>query len=338
MNCFRCNSTNANNKVLYIYDGVNLHYRYYCDDCVKSFHICEHCKVLIDPIHIYHCAKFLDGRWICRDCFSQMQFNSCKKCGNLIYDDSQYCLSCLKDKFIHSYSYKPTPTFFTQNKKYNIFTKKNIQTKLFVGIELEMNFDDINNYKQFVEKYSDNEFVYLKHDGSIGNYGVEIVSHPSTFQYHFYNQWKDIFDMFHATNTLGCGLHFHLSKDAFNSNEVEFLDYFINNCTYEISQIGSRALKDYCKTIRGSKYGYARYSSHTDACNLGNINTIELRFCKATNNYKSFMKKIKNIWALIMFVKVVCEQKYNNFFMNKNNKDKLVQCFDKFKGDLLSRI
>lgn len=329
------------NKIVKIVNGKAVQesvHHFYCEDCAKSFIPCEHCKILVNPYNFCATHSIIDGRRFCSICADKIKFGTCKRCHKRVYDDNMLCLSCVKDVFINQYSYKPTPRFYTKDGKWEYYDKTKFKSKIFAGIELEMNFDDVDIFKKFLEKYTHNDFVYLKRDGSIANNGVEIVSHPATFNYHFHNHWKEIFDMFKSTNTLGCGLHLHLSKDSFNDKEVEFLDYFVNNCTYAITQIGSRGLTNYCKKIKSRRYGYKRLSSHTDACNLSNTNTIELRFCNSTDNYKSFMKKLKNIWALIMFVKITCEHGYNKVFMNEDKKKECVKYFEIFKGDLLSRI
>lgn len=330
MQCLSWNCNNeATNKVLVGIRNNKSVFEYYCDDCVKSFAVCEKCGVHINIIGLSMNQFYVDGHYVCWDCIKSTKFHKCHRCSNSVFDDAEYCLGCAKDKYINQYSYKPNPTFFGEDK---------VVKNLFAGIELEMNFDDISDFKKFLNKYNDNKFVYLKRDGSIGSNGVEIVSHPASFHYHIHNEWKDIFDMFKHTNTLGCGLHIHLSKNAFNNKEVEFLDYFINKCTYTITQIGSRGLENYCKKINARRYGYNRRSCHTDACNLTNDHTIELRFCNSTHNYNSFMKKLKNIYALILFVKVLCKKNMCDIFMKEENKEALEKHFAHFKAELLSRI
>lgn len=305
-------------------------YDYFCKSCVKAFIVCEHCNIFIYPTNLLTRDINIDGRYLCFDCQKEIGIHHCKSCNRMIAKEDEYCVCCARDKYINNYSFKPTPNFFKA---------KTLVEKLFAGIELEMNFDNRKEFKDFIAEYSDHPFVYLKSDGSISNIGVEIVSHPANFEFHFKNNyWKDIFNMFKHTNTLGCGLHVHLSKTAFNPIEVKFLDYFINKCTYVTTQIGSRALTDYCCKRNGKRFGYDRMSSHTDACNLSNAHTIELRFCKSTDNYKSFIKKLKNIYTLILFVKVICEKQLVNVLMKEENLKMLERYFEHFKGEFLSRI
>lgn len=331
-NGFICHN-DAEVKVVVGKDKYNNNvYDYFCKSCVEGFWTCECCNVPLQPARILNREINIDGRFLCFDCQKGIGIHLCKSCNRMIAKEDEYCISCARDKYIHNYSFKPTPNFFTA---------KTLVEKLFAGIELEMNFDNRKEFKDFIAEYSHNQFVYLKSDGSISNIGVEIVSHPANFEFHFKNEyWKDIFNMFKHTNTLGCGLHVHLSKDAFTSREVKFLDYFINKCTYTTTQIGSRGLTDYCRKHNGRRFGYDRMSSHTDACNLSNDKTIELRFCKSTDNYKSFIKKLKNIYTLILFVKVICNKHDNlvNVLMKEENLKMLERYFEHFKGEFLSRI
>jgi hypothetical protein len=324
--CKCCGAKTGNNTI--VYDGYSRFY-YLCQNCASrhlkqgSIEKCHCCQ----KYYMCHSLYNIDGYSYCTECKRQLT-KSCE-CGNLILG-GKYCVECAKHKFINQYSYKP---------KANFYSYPNEEEKLFAGIELEMNFDDVIDFKKFIEHYSADDFVYLKRDGSIGNNGVEIVSHPATFKFHFHNsEWKTIFSQFKHTNTLGCGLHIHLSKNAFNREEVAFLDYLVNNFDYMITQIGSRSLTHYCRKIKARRWGYDRLSNHTDACNLTNDKTIELRFCKSTNNYRSFMKKLKNIWVLVMFVKFIGKYKKCREYMTEDKKKEVERYFNYFKGELLSRI
>ena len=320
--CDKCHT--EINGTSFLVHGMNRDF-YICEKCIDIYYKCHCCGEYFG--HYPHVGTMIEDEFVCSQCFRNNTFNTCDRCGRRILNGT-LCASCASSSFIHNYSYKPTPVF------HHCFGEN---TKLYAGIELEINFNHTEGYKKFLSNCFNNDFVYLKHDGSIGKYGVEIVSHPATFRYHLNCEWKKIFEMLGDTNTLGCGLHIHLSKNAFNDKEVMFLDYLVNNCSYIITQIGSRALKDYCKNHIGCKhYGYRRRSAHTDACNLTNANTIELRFCKSTGNYHSFIKKIKNIFAVITFVKTVCSQDYQKFFMN--NMKALEKGFENYRGELLSRI
>lgn len=300
-----------------------------CERCASSFYKCEKCGIYFQ----WFDRHMIDEHIFCKKCSSSIAFHECNICHKVNVVDGDVCMSCAKEFYINGYSFKPEPNFTVYD--------KNDKDDMFMGIELEINFNDNLAFKNFLQAYHEDDFVYLKHDGSLGHCGVEIVSHPATVKCHLHKYWKDIFEMFKHTDTLGCGLHFHLSKKAFDGNEVQFLDYFINNFPHLICQIGSRALKDYCKIVKlrsWNHWGYGRHSEHTDACNLSNRNTIELRFCKSTNNYHSFIKKIKNIWTILMFVKLVNQQNKVDEFMKAVNHDMVEKYFNYFKGELLSRI
>ena len=274
--------------------------------------------------------------FVCLDCFINKigkDFQLCPYCEKIyMAHGKEKCDICVVLTDINPYHYKPQSIFYNMSDE---------NTELFVGIELEINFDTIKNLANFI-RCNKNEFCYFKHDGSIGGNGVEIVSHPATFIYHLKNNmWKRMFEFFDkVTDTKNCGLHFHLSKKYFNDKEITLLDKLINKYPYIASQIGSRKLAGYCALQNYStKFGLDRNcKSHTDACNLLNPYTIELRFCKSTNNYSTFIKKIKMIYILIMFVKNIYKYNYDVLIDDDNNKQFLYKAFEHFKGELLSRI
>lgn len=311
--------------------GTNIHL---CNNCFeKVISTCKHCgKTIIDLGE--HCKINEDGDCICSCCITKHYKKCSCKC-EIIPKDEDFCFRCYSNNYINSYGFKPQPNFkFCDGEK----------SDLFVGVELELNFDHGKSAKSFLSyigKVDEKSFVYLKHDGSLGRFGVEIVSHPATFSYHLKTkEWKNIFSYLKDTNTLNCGLHFHLSKLGLKEKEIVLLDYMVNNYHHLIMQIGGRALKDYCRSVVSPVWGLKRIyrSNHTDACNLTNDKTIELRFCKSTNNYNSFMKKIKNIFVLIQFVKTVCQKNQEDKVMNNKNKEKVEKLFKYFQGELLSRI
>lgn len=308
-----------------------------CSDCQKStIKTCSCCgKKFFYHEWIPSLGSKIEDTFFCKKCMStKIIVHKCCDCERLILNDSVRCYSCSTMMFINSYSFKPTPIFHgnTENKN-----------NLFAGIELEINFNKSKDAIRFMEhigKVHEDSFVYLKHDGSLGKYGIEIVSHPATLAYHCkFGVWEDIFSFLHDTNTDNCGLHFHFGKKSFTDEQVFLLDFLVNNYSYMITQIGSRKLDGYCKQRQNQydRWGYSRYSEHTDACNLSNDNTIELRFCKSTNNYHSFIKKIKNIFALVYFVKLICDKGLQNKII-KSDKDKVEEFFKNFQGELLSRI
>lgn len=292
-----------------------------CNEC-KNLYVskCDICGELHFRSNTF---KFEDRcKRICYKCATN--FKVCTYCHNVLTKDDM-CYDCTVKNKINSYYYKPTPIFYHNDKN----------DKLFAGIELEINFNYKEDFKKFLlEAKQFSDFVYLKHDGSLSSKGVEIVSHPANFKYHLKNYWKSIFEYLKCTNTDGCGFHIHVNKNYFTDNHAKALDYIINNCDKIICDIGSRALTNYCNKHHKRNYGFRSESSHTSACNMTNNHTIELRFCKSTNKYDTFVRKLKMVSALIEFAKIIAEQ--TNGIIDEMKNIDLVKAFNDFKGDYLS--
>lgn len=325
--CEECNGRAAKTNII-----VNpINGKKICRNCATKIYRCPRCnsfyKQTVFDINVggweYTENSVYDRYFkkvICNKC--RHELNLCNSCHGY-YTEDDICVFCVENAIVHGYHYKPTP----------IFHQENIDDNLFAGIELEINFNDKKNFKKFLTASRDFDFVYCKHDGSLHSYGVEIVSHPANFQYHFHNNWKNIFNYFqHCTNTDGCGLHVHLNKNYFRNNggNAYTLDYIVNNCNKVICDIGSRKLDNYCRKNVKYSYGLNSSSAHTSACNMSNDNTVELRFCKSTNNYNSFLRKLKMIYTLVKFA-----DKYNEDSVKQID---IAKEFDKFKGDYLSTL
>ena len=67
--------------------------------------------------------------------------------------------------------------------------------------------------------------IYMKHDGSLNDEGVEIVTHPCTLNYHQYElKWGAIIHAcesngYKSHNTTTCGLHTHVNRNVFGDDE-----------------------------------------------------------------------------------------------------------------------
>lgn len=215
---------------------------------------------------------------------------------------------------IHSYSYRPRVTFRNDDgtsSYYSTMDETTARPMLYMGYELEVEYhghrmhEKLDGARMLLDKYGDNDqFIYLKHDGSL-NDGFEIVSQPGTLG--FYN---DVFDWepiqalakmgFKSWNNHHCGLHIHMSRDAFVSDRHLFLfikfifgnrdglvqfagrestyakfgfDEFLN-AWYDYDsnrRVRSSKLIDF---VKGNQTNNDRYV----AVNLQNAKTIELRF------------------------------------------------------------
>lgn len=333
---------------------------YICKDCMDNYYLCEECEEYVNSDSIIHTC---DNHYVCSDCINNNYFQ-CEDCGewcrdhesnnvndDLICDDclgSHYfscercdeyhhyrdespidgiCDDCYNDYYdegdeyhVHEYGYKPEPDFHKLDNEY---------TKLYIGVELEIR--GMYDHSCSNKLYHNVDFVYCKRDCSIGSDGIEIVSHPGTFDFHTKsNVWKEVFDILKENemdDTSNCGLHFHISRNFFTEEAIKVLDYFVNNNSDFMAEHGGRSLEGYCKRNDKeiSQWGNRSYSSHSDAINLTNKDTIEIRFCKSTPDHDTFMKRLKFIYDIV------------NFSMNISFKDIIngdnIEQFQKYMKD-----
>ena len=287
-----------------------------CHRCNKNY-IYEHQNFRITlplmELAVISFASMCHPELYCADCERYV----CRygNCTNFSTFGHHFCEHHVPIEKIKEYGYKP---------ECNFYKLSNEENDLYIGVEFEINFDEQDDLVKFLSNVN-SDFFYFKHDGSIGSYGVEIVSHPADIQYHINSkEWEKLFIELnkYKTNTKGCGIHFHISKDALNQNIIRNIDFFVNNFDKEIAKIGSRFYNDYAQ----KRDNFERIYRHYDACNLSNNKTIELRFCASTHNYKTFMNKLKNIFIILMYC-------YNH---NVDAVD--YYGFNQYKQDMMSRI
>jgi hypothetical protein len=204
-----------------------------------------------------------------------------------------------------------------------------------VELETECVSGDRMNGARFVKAntvINGTETVYLKSDGSL-DHGFEIVSHPGTMEFFMQDfNWKAISGLksrgFHAWNASTCGLHLHLSRNAFinDSHLMKFI-YFIYKNRIPLVQFAGRESTRYArfdmnmflnarydhyeeKTIKGNTLtqmakGHVMNSERFMAVNLQNTKTIELRFFRPSLNTDTVLAAIQFAQALFEYTKDV---------------------------------
>lgn len=262
-----------------------------------------------------------DNIILCSHC-RENHYSECHECGRLIYDedvyyesddsDYPYCRSCfenIKDKMIHSYSYKPEPIFYGED-------------SMFLGVELEIDKggeSDRNAEKIYNAANYHKEHIYIKHDGSIDD-GMEIVTHPMTLYYHKNNMpWKEITEKavelgYKSHQTSTCGLHVHVNRSYFSDIRSE-QDECISRVLFIIERFWEEMLLFSRRTRRQLERWAARYgikdspkkvmetaaSTRYSCVNLCNYYTIEFRIFKGTLRYNTLI-------ATLEMVAVICRR------------------------------
>ena len=289
-----------------------------CDDCVADYCVtCDYCGGTIyedDSVQD-------DDTCLCQECFDDHYYR-CDCCSRIVRshniywrNDIPYCEHCYDDfdDEIEEYSYKPEPIFYPSLSS----------GKRYLGVELEVDnggkddenaesIKEIGNYRH--------DHIYIKSDGSLDD-GFEIVSHPMTLEYHMEDMdWEGVLGdavrlNYRSHQTSTCGLHVHVNRDAFGSNQSEQEEviakilYFIEKNWNEVFNFSRRST--YNMNRWAARYGYektgkeildkAKSSSHGrySAVNLCNYNTIEFRLFRGTLKYNTFI-------ATLQFVDMIC--------------------------------
>ena len=338
--CDGCERFFHNDDVTYINDY------YYCKDCYdNSTFVCECCN----EVHLLEESNNTDDCIICNDCLEE-NYCYCDECGELIsrdsaylYGDKTYCNSCCDDFMeilgVHAHKYTLKICFHQCDDE-----DDNRSNNLHVGIELEIQGYDKEDFcKKMKNEYGNEDIFYMKEDGSLNDEeGVEIVSQPMTYNFikkssHFSRLFK-LLDEYSMNDTCGCGLHFHLDReycDKDNNNIGSIIDCIVNTFSNFFENVGGRKFNSFCQKSEDKLFGdwgkrnYSRYY----AVNFENSNTIELRFCASTYDYKTFMDRVKMIFTIVCFA-----QKYSLKDVSNMKEDEFIRKFKRmynrnFKSD-----
>lgn len=276
-----------------------------CYGCGETYHMDERCR------------SDYDGEWRCDGCHDE-------HLDSRHYEEERY----EDESGVYDYSYRPDPHFYSFHDPSGPFASSRwsprpilnadgyrfeegfksqfqLPSKLYIGMELETEScsDKYRKGAELVYEKWGEDFVYLKHDGSL-SHGFEIVTHPATEQYYSKQvDWEAISGLsnlgFKAWNRRSCGLHLHLSRSAFlghkhlfkffyliykNSHQmIQFagrqsgfasfeIGHFLNRIhDWDANDVGGVTFMDMAKSKSSNMNRYC-------AVNLRNRNTIELRF------------------------------------------------------------
>lgn len=265
---------------------------------------------------------------LCQGCYDR-SYTNCERCGDLIrIEDACYapddeeeeypmCGSCYsrmeRNNAIQDYYYKPAPQFFGVGPR-------------FFGVELEIDGAGESDHNAWellnIANGEGEKRLYCKHDGSLDD-GFELVTHPMSLRYHMEKMpWDKILrrasEMGYTSHQAGtCGLHVHVSRDAFGNTEAE-QDTAIARVLYFFEKNWEELLKFSRRTQRqldrwAARYGYkeqprdilehAKKGSHAGrytCVNLQNHNTIEFRIFRGTLKYNTFI-------AILQMVDRICD-------------------------------
>ena len=216
--------------------------RLVCSCCADDYQRCDDCGNLFDDEHV-HSDEY--DTVVCDDCYDRSWY-TCVNCGRLVRsdevlfdcNDDPVCEDCYDEgnrESFHDYGYKPDPEFQFRSSELSKLASEqgrvvsSYEAQDFAptfGVELEVDRgDDHNGLADELEELD--EPIYMKHDGSLGDEGVEIVTHPCSLSFHMYElRWAEISRVceshgFKSHDTTTCGLHIHVGRRCLGSDSYE---------------------------------------------------------------------------------------------------------------------
>lgn len=200
----------------------------YCNDCIECIYQCDQCgRYFEDPDSVHQDEN---NTIVCNHCYDYCDYVSCEECGRIMYSDDTYmhdgacyCHHCYCDieerendlsRWVHEWNYRPKPVFLGGQNK----------SDFRAGIELEIMG---GNGREFCEETEDYQEIYLKHDGSLDDTGIEIVTHPMTMDY--FNDEFPLSEIISAAKSNGfdshnnrkCGLHVHVDRNCLGKTQID---------------------------------------------------------------------------------------------------------------------
>lgn len=209
-----------------------------------------------------------------------------------------------------------------------------------MGIEFEMETKEDYSVNDAVEDVRDQlgeEYCVCKSDGSLGHYGLEIVTAPRGLAEHIkrFKGW-DIKSHYRAWDTKRCGLHVHVDSQAFtqmtlgkflmlinSDNNIDFIRQLAGRHPSKDDQARSYCASEYQeilvnpnKAVKGKSHERYRMVNlqnlgSREAKRLtgmptydGKYNTVELRIFRASLNPARMLAQIEFTHACVNFCRV----------------------------------
>lgn len=341
--CFRCSDCGR----LFVGSGCHTSNGLLCRECYRiNYKECCGCGAIIEKNERFHGDV---EHPLCAYCFDSADHGMSNCIEGAAWADSSDRRNHIRS--VNGYSYKPTPYLFPMK------NDSGNPHHLFYGVELESESHDY--YKrdglsrsEITEK-ANNLFgiTYGKSDCSIGDDGIEFVSHPASIGWYMDNKqnWAEGMKFLrqhgYSSHTgARCGLHVHVSSfplEYETDNGIEKLLWFMSTYQQEMVKFSRRKQSqiadwarvstfdtdspDVAKTAKRVKNDLkgGDHSSRYHAINLQNRHTVEFRLMRGTLNIEAFM-------ATVQLISNICETAMEktfdefreldwNYFIERNN-------------------
>lgn len=322
--CDNCGNLVHDDDVTCTEDTSNSYSQTFCPNCEGEHTFeCDCCR----GIHHVDDRCSVNNGWdeVCIDCRDEY-YSTCDSCGDTYnsddmyyneHDGCHYCESCYEDRAsnrgVNNYGYKPSPVFYGKASHY-------------FGIEIECEPKDIET-ADLAENIE--PVMYLKEDSSLNDEGVEIVSHPMSFDYiHNELDWSFLDDVKGWIKNYG--IHIHVCRKAFkNQLHIEKVINFFALEPEFINAIAQRNSDRWAKIQE--KKGLGDKRSRYTAVNQSNQHTIEFRVFQTSCRKDRVLKNIQFVEALIKYCGepiLISEMSKDNFYKYvSGEKDRYPELF-----------
>lgn len=322
-----------------------------------------------------HRTVSIPGAVLCAHCFDS-QSMSCPRCGDTMFrfqsmrdrHGNRVCAQCHDDdRIIHAHNYRPKKFRFKASK---LQPDKYRSDTLHYGIELEVEnlgrrnrergrWEPFMTREQMAERILDlmgREDVYVVHDGSLTHSpegGLEVVSHPMTWEYYRENveRWDELLGKIRewggqAYRPGTAGLHYHMSKGAFTVFQLyKFTGFFYKKSAQNfVTAIAHRHghdryarwnNKDSMLVKKTAKHKYNASGDRYAAINLTNKYTVEARIFRGSLEPLLFHKNMEFLHSLYEYSRDAAPPdmtatKFFNYVLSQKSRFKCLVEFVKY--------
>lgn len=301
-----------------------------CESCLDEMAFCQHCDTYTDETvtpeeansdYCYSCLQ--DVAYVCDSCddwilADYMVNGYCSSChddrGTSEGCDCYDCQESRGSQWVHDYSYKPTPRFFTAVGA--IETAPAFKTPYY-GMELEISIGEIDEGASLIMDAAP-DLVYLKEDGSVD--GFELVTHPMTLQAAMatipFDALRRLRNEYNASAHPN-GIHVHVSREGFDSdlhifkwmkliyrNEIDVrLVARRDPERWAAFDNGERAKQKHL--AKKDRYAYKRntYPERYSAINSQNTHTFEVRVFRGSLRQDEIMASLELVAGSVEYTR-----------------------------------
>lgn len=296
-----------------------------CDSCIMAdeYFYCECCNTYYDDSVASYGTS--NGDIICEDCYDNY-YITCSECNEIIHrDDAFYCDECNQyfcqscwDEHEHEDDLLYDYHAFNNWQPHEL---PNEEPAFYIGHELEIDKGEFSS--EVINLITSKIPAICMHDGSLSSKGIEIISHPLSYDYYLSleQEYRDLFTTlvqdysYKSHDTSTCGLHFHVSRPT-NPDIIDRIILFMETYKDEIITLSRRnrsEIDSWCNFLSDRNFGtdektlksldyikkHKETSSRYMALNLTNSNTIEFRIFKGTLKYETFMADLEFVYNLV---------------------------------------